>query len=75
MSQPIFSKLHDDELLFIEFFRGEPMLLTKGELLQSDEWKDYPYNFCDISIAAHEVMPFDLKNIIEAQGYKVISVE
>ena len=68
MSQPIFSKLHNDELLFIELFRGEPLLMTKGEFLQSDEWANYPYNICDISLANSEIMSFDLKNVIDQVG-------
>lgn len=68
MSQPIFSKLHEDELLFIELFRGEPLLMTKGEFLKSDEWANYPYNVCDISIATSEVISFDLKSVIDQIG-------
>ena len=66
--QPIFSELHDDELLFIEFYKGEPLLMTKGEFIQSDEWKEYPYNICKISLAESEVMSFDLKQVIDQIG-------
>lgn len=68
MKQPIFSKLHNDELLFITLFRGDPLLMTKDEFLQSDEWANYPYNICEISLADSEVMSFDLKNVIDQIG-------
>lgn len=66
--QPIFSKVHDDELLFIELFKGDPLLMTKGEFLQSDEWNNEWYNVRNVSIAISEVMPFDLKEIIDQIG-------
>jgi hypothetical protein len=65
---PLFSKLHDEELLFIELFRGDPLLMTKGEFLQSDEWKDYPYNISGIHIAVSETISFDLKDYIDTIG-------
>lgn len=68
MNQPIFSKLHDDELLFIELFKGEPLLMTKEEFLQSDEWENYPYNINGVYIAASEIMSFDLKDVIDQIG-------
>lgn len=68
MSQLIFSKLHDEELLFIDLLRGDPLLITKGDFLQSDEWNNYPYNICDISIATSEVMSFDLKCFVDMIG-------
>ena len=42
--------------------------MTKGEFLQSDEWKNYPVNVCDISLATSEVMSFDLKSVIDQIG-------
>ena len=66
--KPLFSKLHNDEKLFIEFFHGDPLVMTKEEFLQSDEWADYPLNIRDISIATSEVMPFDLKEYIDQIG-------
>lgn len=68
MTQILFSKLHNDELLFIEFYKGEPLLLTKEEFLQSDEWKEFPYNICTISLADSEILSFDLKSIIDQIG-------
>ena len=66
--QPIFSKVHDDELLFIELFKGDPLLMTKGEFLQSNEWNNDWCNIRNVSIATSEVMSFDLKEIINQIG-------
>ena len=66
--QPVFSKLHNDELLFIELFRGDPLLMTKEEFLQSDEWKEYPFNINKVYIATTETMSFDLKYVIDQIG-------
>ena len=66
--QPIFSKLHNDELLFIEKFHGEPLVISKEDFLLSDEWADYPYNIRSVSIADFEIIQFDLKDIIDQLG-------
>ena len=68
MNQPLFSELHSDELLFIEFFRGDPIVITKEEFIQSDEYKNYPYNIYSISVASSEAMTFDLKGYIDMIG-------